>query len=47
MIKVALQAILTYVMSAYLLPKSTMEEFQGMLNSYWWGANSKGIKWMK
>jgi len=33
-------------MSAYLLPKSLCDEIQRMLNSYWWGTNGKGIRWL-
>lgn len=40
MIKSVLQSIPSYIMSAYLLPKSTCEEIERMLNSYWW------VKWL-
>nr|KYP50308.1 hypothetical protein KK1_027883 [Cajanus cajan]KYP70852.1 hypothetical protein KK1_010090 [Cajanus cajan] len=33
-------------MSAYLIPKSTCEENERMLNSYWCGTGEKGIRWM-
>jgi hypothetical protein len=48
MIKSVLQAIPSYVMSDYLIPKSTIKEIERMMNSFWWGggANNKGIKWL-
>jgi hypothetical protein len=48
MIKSVLQAIPSYVMSIYLLPKSTIKDIERMMNSFWWGgsANNKGIKWL-
>ncbi|XP_058784642.1 uncharacterized protein LOC131659471 [Vicia villosa] len=48
MIKSVLQAILTYIMSVFLLPDGVIDEIEKMINSFWWGggANSKGIRWM-
>ncbi|PNX78963.1 ribonuclease H, partial [Trifolium pratense] len=48
MIKSVLQAIPSYVMSIYLLPESTIQEIERMINSFWWGggAKNKGIKWL-
>lgn len=47
MVKALLQAIPTYVMSAYLLPQSTIDKIQHMMNSYWWGTNGMGMKLLK
>nr|KYP45605.1 hypothetical protein KK1_032833 [Cajanus cajan] len=44
LIKFVLQSILTYVMSAYLIPKSNCEKIERILNSYWWGTKGKGIR---
>jgi hypothetical protein len=48
MIKSVLQSIPSYVMSIYLLPKTTIKELERMINSFWWGGgvNNKGIKWL-
>ncbi|KAK2410575.1 hypothetical protein QL285_045934 [Trifolium repens] len=48
MIKSVLQAIPSYVMGVYLLPDSTINDIERMMNSFWWGggANNKGIWWL-
>jgi hypothetical protein len=48
MIESILKAIPTYVMSIYLIPKSTVKDIERMMNSFWWGggANNKGIRWL-
>jgi hypothetical protein len=37
MIKSVLQAIPSYVMGVYLLPDSTINDIERMMNSFWWG----------
>ncbi|GAU43259.1 hypothetical protein TSUD_134030 [Trifolium subterraneum] len=48
MIKSVLQAIMSYVMSVYLLPEATIKEIERMMNSFWWGGEmqNKGIRWL-
>lgn len=46
LIKSVLQAIPSYCMSAFLLSTSPCEEIEIMLNSYWWGAKERDIRWM-
>ncbi|KAL8094027.1 hypothetical protein AgCh_035785 [Apium graveolens] len=48
MIKSVAQAIPSYCMSCFLIPKTLCEEIQRMLNNFWWSSNSrekKGIIW--
>jgi hypothetical protein len=40
MIKSVLQAIPSYVMSVYLLSKTTIKEIERMINSFWWGGGA-------
>ena len=42
LIKAVGQAIPSYCMSAFLLPKSLKEELQNILNSFWWGLRANG-----
>jgi hypothetical protein len=48
MIKSVLQAIPSYIMSIYLIPSTTVNEIERLLNGFWWGGgtNNKGIRWM-
>ena len=48
MLKSVIQAILSYIMSLYLIPSSIIDEIEMMMNSFWWGGrgNHKGISWM-
>ncbi|XP_016707787.1 uncharacterized mitochondrial protein AtMg00310-like [Gossypium hirsutum] len=48
-IKSVLQAIPTYAMACFLLPKSLCEEFENIFARYWWqkSKKSKGIHWCK
>lgn len=43
------QAIPSYTMSCFLLPKTLCQELQRLMNSYWWGSgkeSNKGIRWL-
>lgn len=47
--KAATQAILVYFMSVFMLPFTTADEMQRMLNSFWWGSKkdgSRSINWL-
>lgn len=49
LIKSVLQAILSYVMSIFLIPESLGDDIQKLMNSFWWGSggnSSKGIHWL-
>lgn len=49
LLKNIIQAIPTYAMSVFLLPKELCNEIEIIMNSYWWGCSArggKGIKWM-
>ncbi|CAN1261991.1 Putative ribonuclease H protein At1g65750 [Linum perenne] len=50
LIKAVLQAIPTYSMNAFLLPKTMAEEIERMMNSFWWGTKDYGgggVAWMR
>lgn len=44
------QAIPSYTMSCFLLPKTLCQELEQLFNNYWWrsghGTNQKGINWL-
>ncbi|XP_073066021.1 uncharacterized protein [Primulina eburnea] len=49
LIKSVAQALPSYCMNVFLLPKSTIDELQRIMNSFWWGARpngNRGIKWL-
>jgi hypothetical protein len=48
LIKAVLQAIPTYSMSVFLLPKALCIELNSMMQKFWWGhqTNDKRIHWM-
>ncbi|XP_017256042.1 uncharacterized mitochondrial protein AtMg00310-like [Daucus carota subsp. sativus] len=49
MIRNVAQAIPSYCMSCFLIPKSLSREIERMLNGYWWKNNSgtsKGLRWL-
>jgi len=38
LIKSVVQAILTYVMSSFLLPMGLCEHIESMISEFWWGS---------
>lgn len=43
------QAVPSYAMSCFMLPKSLCKELERMMNSFWWGSKEgsrKGVKWL-
>jgi hypothetical protein len=48
LIKAVVQAIPSYSMSMFLLPKELCKELNSMMQNFWWGhkENDKKIKWM-
>ena len=48
LIKVVAQAILTYTMSVFKLPKSLCEDLTSMIRNFWWGqrTDKRKIAWM-
>jgi hypothetical protein len=49
LIKVVAQAIPTYVMSCFLLPKELCSHMESMICNFWWGSNDdkRKIHWVK
>ncbi|KAL7129060.1 hypothetical protein ABFS83_13G037900 [Erythranthe nasuta] len=47
LIKAVLQAIPSYVMSCFILPKNLLDEIQALIRRFWWGARTgRYIAWM-
>lgn len=42
LLKAMAQSIPVYYMRVFLLPASTTDELQKMLNSFWWGSKKNG-----
>ena len=50
LIKAVGQAIPSYCMSTFLLPKSLADELQKIMNSFWWGTRADGegrLNWFR
>ena len=49
LIKVVIQAILTYPMSCFKLPKGLIKELEVMIRKFWWGyrGGSRKTHWVK
>jgi hypothetical protein len=47
LLKSVAQAVLTYPMSCFLIPKDTCRKMKSMISNYWWGslADSRHIHW--
>ena len=46
LIKVVIQAILTYTMSCFKLPKGLIKELEVLIRKFWWGYNDDTRKVM-
>ena len=49
LIKVVIQAIPTYTMSYFKLPKGLIKELETLIRKFWWGYNreNKKVHWVK
>lgn len=47
LIKSVLQAIRTYAMQCFLIPKGVCDEISSLIRSFWWGKDeqNRGISW--
>ena len=48
LIKAVAQAVPTYTMNCFLIPKGLCEEIEGMIRNFWWGQRKeeKKIAWV-
>ena len=44
LIKAVVQAVPTYSMGCFLLPKGLGEEIEGMMRNFWWGQRNNESK---
>lgn len=49
LLKSVIQAIPSYVMGVFILPKKLCDDMDILMNKFWWVSNveNKGIRWMK
>jgi hypothetical protein len=48
LIKAVAQAIPTYIMSSFLLPKGLCDHMESLISNFWWGSNvdKRKIHWV-